>query len=195
MENMKYITDYINNSISVKNTILSDEKLLANISRVADLCISAIRKGKRVFFAGNGGSAADAQHLAAEFVSRFNYDRPGMAGIALTTDTSIITAIGNDYGYEHLFERQIQALGNEGDVFIGLTTSGNSLNILRAISAAKKQGIVTVGLCGAKGDIYSLADYTIGVPSVITPNIQESHIMIGHIICAIVEKEIHPRGV
>ena len=193
MDNISYITKYIEESIAVKKSVLASEILLAEISKVADVCVNAIKAGNKVFFAGNGGSAADAQHLAAEFVSRFNYDRPGMSGIALTTDSSIITAIGNDYGYEKLFERQILALGRAGDVFVGITTSGNSLNILNAIDAAKRIGVKTVGMCGGGGKIHNMTDFLLSVPSNVTPHIQEAHIAIGHILCAIVERNIYPK--
>ena len=138
--------------------------------------------------AGNGGSAADAQHIAAEFVSRFNFDRPGLPALALTTDTSILTAVGNDYGYEKLFQRQIEANGVAGDVFLGISTSGNSPNILRALEAARLKGITTFGLTGeGGGKMRALCDHCLCVPSADTPRIQEAHILIGHTLCAMVE--------
>ena len=141
--------------------------------------------------AGNGGSAGDAQHIAGELVSKFFFDRPGLSAFSLATDTSILTAIGNDYGYEKSFSRQVQANGNEGDVFIGISTSGNSRNIVLALEEAKKKGLVAVGLVGEKEcAMDNLCDYIIHVPSSSTPTIQESHIMIGHIICAIVEEAV-----
>jgi D-sedoheptulose 7-phosphate isomerase len=155
---------------------------------VADECVAAYRRGNRILLAGNGGSAADAQHIAAEFVSRYAFDRPGLASIAFTTDTSMLTAIGNDYGYEQVFRRQLDANGRQGDVFIGISTSGNSPNVLTALQRARELGIVTVGLTGQGGvKMQSLCDYCLQVPSMSTPRIQESHIMIGHIICGIVE--------
>jgi D-sedoheptulose 7-phosphate isomerase len=181
----------INDSISVKQKILKDAALLHVIQRVAEECMKAYRRGNRVLLAGNGGSAADAQHIAAEFVSRYAFDRPGLAAIALTTDTSMLTAIGNDYGYEHIFRRQLEANGRQGDVFIGISTSGNSPNVLAALQRARELGIVAVGLTGEGGvKMESCCDYCIKVPSLSTPRIQESHIMLGHIICGIVEAEL-----
>lgn len=174
-------------SIEVKRAILADKKIQETISDVASACVEAYKKGNRVLLAGNGGSAADAQHIAAEFVSRFMFDRPGLPAIALTTDSSMLTAIGNDYGYERVFERQLEANGKPGDIFIGITTSGNSKNILRAIKRCEELGITSVGLSGAAGNILDMCDYIISVPSIETARIQESHILIGHIICCIVE--------
>jgi D-sedoheptulose 7-phosphate isomerase len=192
MVNLDYIRRYLDNSIKVKNELLSRPDVLEKISEVAELVISAYKKGNKVLLAGNGGSAADSQHIAAEFVSRFFYDRPGLPAIAITTDTSMLTAIGNDYGFENLFSRQVQAQGNEGDVFIGISTSGNSKNIVKAVETAKESGIYSVVLCGETGVLKEHADYSICVPSDSTPFIQESHICIGHIICAIVERAIFP---
>ena len=186
-----YITKQLSDSIEVKKQILENSELLAQIEQVAVKTIEAYKNNKKTLIAGNGGSAADAQHIAGEFVSRFYFDRPGLASIALTTDTSILTAIGNDYGYERVFARQVEANGANGDVFIGISTSGNSQNIVEAIKSAKERGIFTVGLTGAKGGIMKeMCDICICVPSNETPRIQESHIVIGHIICAIVEKEM-----
>lgn len=188
---IEYITKQISDSVEVKTKILQDGDLLKQIEAVANKTIEAYKNNKKTLIAGNGGSAADAQHIAGEFVSRFYFDRPGLASIALTTDTSILTAIGNDYGYERVFARQVEANGSEGDVFIGISTSGNSKNIVEAITAAKERGIFTVGFTGAKGGIMKeMCDICICVPSNETPRIQESHIVIGHILCAIVEKEI-----
>ncbi|EGR1424105.1 SIS domain-containing protein [Vibrio vulnificus] len=193
MENLDYINTYLENSIKVKNRLLSSSEVLDRISEVAELIVSAYERGNKVLLAGNGGSAADSQHIAAEFVSRFFYDRPGLPAIAITTDTSMLTAIGNDYGFENLFARQVQAQGKEGDVFIGISTSGNSKNIVKAVEMAKKMGISTVVFCGETGVLKELVDYSICVPSDSTPFIQESHICIGHIICAIVEQKIFPK--
>lgn len=188
---IEYITKQISDSVEVKTKILQDGDLLKQIEAVANKTIEAYKNNKKTLIAGNGGSAADAQHIAGEFVSRFYFDRPGLASIALTTDTSILTAIGNDYGYDRVFARQVEANGSEGDVFIGISTSGNSKNIVEAITAAKERGIFTVGFTGAKGGIMKeMCDICICVPSNETPRIQESHIVIGHILCAIVEKEI-----
>ena len=145
--------------------------------------------------AGNGGSAADAQHIAAELVSRFYFDRPGLPSIALTTDSSMLTAIGNDYGYDQLFARQVQANGVAGDVFIGISTSGSSRNVVNALKVSKEMGLVTVGLTGETGgEMKALCDYCICVPSRETPRIQEVHILIGHILCAIVEEAMFGKG-
>lgn len=183
-----YIESIIRDSIDVKQQVLGSESLLAAIDTVAGVCVDAYKRGNKVILAGNGGSAADAQHIAAELVARFEFDRPALPSIALTTDTSALTAIGNDYGYDFLFARQIHANAVEGDVFIGISTSGNSKNILAAMEAAKQKGVINVGLCGAAGKILELADHVLNVPSTCTARIQESHIMIGHILCGIIEK-------
>ncbi|HEB85639.1 MAG TPA: SIS domain-containing protein [Gammaproteobacteria bacterium] len=178
----------IKDSISIKQKILEDLALIHLIQEVADECIAAYSRGNRILLAGNGGSAADAQHIAAELVSRYAFDRPGLPAIAFTTDTSILTAIGNDYGYEQIFRRQLEANGTQGDVFIGISTSGNSPNILAALQCARELGIIAVGLTG-QGEInmQQHCDYCIRVPSESTPRIQESHILLGHIICGMVE--------
>jgi D-sedoheptulose 7-phosphate isomerase len=177
-------------SIEAKQRVLADERLVASIVEVAQRVEHALRAGNKVMLAGNGGSAADSQHIAAEFVSRFEFDRPGLPSIALTTDTSMLTAIGNDYGYEHVFARQVQANGRAGDVFIGISTSGNSKNVILAVEACKKMGITTVALCGAGGKLKDLCDHALPVPSTHTPRIQENHVLIGHAICALVEEAI-----
>jgi D-sedoheptulose 7-phosphate isomerase len=184
------VRQQITDSISVKQEILGSESLIDTVTEVAQVCISAFRRGNRVLLAGNGGSAADAQHIAAEFVSRFEFDRPGLPSIALTTDTSMLTAIGNDYGFERLFLRQLEANGRKGDVFIGISTSGNSKNILMALESCGRLGITSVGMAGRGGEIQSKCDYVISVPSSNTARVQESHIMIGHIICGLVESEM-----
>lgn len=171
--------------------MLQNAELLSQIEEVCRLITEAYKNNKKTLLAGNGGSAADAQHIAAELVNRFYIDRPGLPSIALTTDSSILTSIGNDYGYEQLFARQVQALGNEGDIFIGISTSGNSPNIIKALEACKEKGIISIGLTGASGGkMAGLCDYCIKVPSDETPRMQEAHILIGHIICYIVEQEI-----
>ena len=183
-----HITKHIQKSIKIKNIILSNIELINKIQEVCDLCVDAYKSGNKVILAGNGGSAADSQHIAAEFVSRFRFDRPGLPSIALSTDTSMLTAIGNDYGYEKVFSRQLQANGNVGDVFIAITTSGNSKNLIDAVNSCGDLSITSVGLLGnGGGSIKDLLDYSIIVPSVATELIQESHIMIGHIICGYVE--------
>jgi D-sedoheptulose 7-phosphate isomerase len=186
-----YIRQQIRNSIAVKEAFLADEANLDLLNRVAAELIAAYRAGKKTLIAGNGGSAADAQHIAAEFVSRFYFDRPALPSIALTTDTSALTAIGNDYGFEHLFSRQLEANGCSGDIYIAISTSGNSKNVLKSLESAKKLGIKTVGLTGRSGGkMKDMVDYCICVPSDETPRIQETHILIGHILCAAVEKEL-----
>ncbi|ECR2420121.1 D-sedoheptulose 7-phosphate isomerase [Campylobacter jejuni] len=196
MENLNsYIKEHFQESILVKEQILKDENLITLIKNASLEVIKAYKNGNKTLLAGNGGSAADAQHIAGEFVSRFYFDRPGIASIALTTDTSILTAIGNDYGYENLFARQVQAQGVKGDVFIGISTSGNSKNILKALDLCKQKEIISIGLSGASGGAMNeLCDYCIKVPSTCTPRIQEAHILIGHIICAIVEEELFGKG-
>lgn len=187
----RIIVSQIEESISTKQSILKDEKLLASIKDAALLITNAYKAGHKTLLAGNGGSAADAQHIAGEFVSRFYFDRPGLPSIALSTDTSILTAIGNDYGFEKLFERQVQAQGLSGDIFIGITTSGNSKNIIHGLSACKEKNIKTIVLTGKSGGaITDMCDICIKVPAEETPRIQESHILIGHIICCIVEEEL-----
>ena len=162
-----------------------------NILEFASLCRIAIMKGNKIFFMGNGGSAADAQHLAAEFVGRFEKERPGLPAIALTTDTSILTAVGNDYGFGQVFSRQIAALARSGDVVVGISTSGNSVNVVQAIAAAKEIGAVTVGLTGESGgQLAEVCDLCIKVPSRSTARIQEAHILIGHIVCALVDEVV-----
>jgi D-sedoheptulose 7-phosphate isomerase len=170
------------------SALADDPAIAAKIEAIANACVAALRAGGKVLFAGNGGSAADAQHLAGEFVSRFNFDRPGLAGIALTTDTSVLTAIGNDYGYEHVFRRQVQALGRPGDVLVGLSTSGNSTNVVAALSEARAMGVVTVGFTGNRnGRMDALCEHLLRVPSALTPRIQEGHIVAGHTLCGVVE--------
>lgn len=185
-----YIETLIADSIAVKQKILSSDEQLEHINKVAEVCVKAYRQGNKLMLAGNGGSAGDAQHIAAELVARFELDRKALPALALTTDTSMLTAIGNDYGYEHLFSRQLQANGVAGDVFIGISTSGNSANILTAVESAKQSGITTVGLCGESGVLSERCDYTLAVPSSCTARIQESHIMIGHILCGIIEMSL-----
>jgi D-sedoheptulose 7-phosphate isomerase len=175
-------------------SMMRDDALLAAIAQVVGACVQALRGGRKILFAGNGGSAADAQHLAAELVSRFSYDRPGLAAFALTTDTSVLTAIGNDYGYERLFARQLEAVGAAGDVFFGISTSGRSPNVLSALDTGRAQGLVTIGMTGRNGgQMPGRCDYLLRVPSDSTPRIQEGHIAIGHAICQIIEAQVFPK--
>jgi len=191
----KYIANQVKKSYEIKQAIYADLGLMKQIEKVSKKAIEIYRNGNKTLIAGNGGSAADAQHIAGEFVSKFYFDRPGLASMALTTDTSIITSIGNDYGYEKLFSRQIQANGVTGDMFIGISTSGNSVNVVEALKECKEKEIVTVGLTGQSGGkMNELCDYCIKVPSSETPRIQEAHILIGHIICAVVEEELFGKG-
>jgi D-sedoheptulose 7-phosphate isomerase len=186
-----FIRDEIAGSLATLQTLSADEEITAEVERIAGACSAALRDQKKILFAGNGGSAADAQHLAGELVSRLNFDRPGLAAFALTTDTSVLTAIGNDYGYEWLFARQVNAVGAAGDVFFGISTSGRSSNILRALEEARSKGLVTVGLTGQTGgDMPPLCDYCIRIPNDATPKVQEAHIVLGHIICGLIERDL-----
>lgn len=194
MDNLNYIEQYLETSISVKQSLLESPLVLEKVSYVANMIVEAYKSGNKVIIAGNGGSAADAQHIAAEFVSRFFFDRPGLPALALTTDTSMLTAIGNDYGFDKLFARQLQAQSRPGDIFIGISTSGNSQNIIKAMELTKELGVTSVALCGESGILKDMVDHSINVPSKITPYIQECHICIGHIICAIVEEKIFSKS-
>jgi D-sedoheptulose 7-phosphate isomerase len=187
------ITSEIDKTISVLSALGADRELVANIEQVVERVTAAFRAGNKVLLAGNGGSAADAQHIAGEFVSRFNFDRPGLAAFALTVDSSVMTAIGNDYGYEKLFERQIQATGRPGDIFWGYSTSGRSPNILRALEAARAAGMFSIGFTGngpGAAEMRARADICIEIPSASTPKIQEGHLVCGHIVCGMVEERI-----
>jgi D-sedoheptulose 7-phosphate isomerase len=185
---MEKIRDIISNSIQTKEKILADAALLKKISEVTTVITDAFRQHKRIYFCGNGGSAADAQHLAAEFSGRFYTDRKALPAEALHCNTSYLTAVANDYGYEHVYERIIQGIGEKGDVLVGLSTSGNSPNIVLAFEAAKKNGMTTIAFTGDTGGKMKNADYLLNIPSSDTPRIQESHIMVGHIICQLVEE-------
>ncbi len=186
-----YIVTSIKNSINVKSQILDNAQQLQQIQQIAELCIAAYKNNQKILLAGNGGSAADAQHIAAEFVSRFAFDRPGLPAIALTTDTSMLTAIGNDYSYDQVFSRQLEANGQNGDVFIAISTSGNSKNIVKALESAKQKGILSIGLTGESGGaMKALCDHCFCVPSSDTARIQESHIVVSHIICGLIENAI-----
>ena len=191
-----YILNQITDSYKTKQALASDDALLDTIELVAQKCVKLYKDGKKTMLAGNGGSAADAQHIAAELVGRYGFDRPSLPSLALTTDTSNLTAIGNDYGYDQVFSRQLEGMGQEGDLFIGISTSGNSLNIIKAFQSAKQKNITTVALTGRDGgEMAKIADISIVIPSNATPRIQESHILVGHIICDIIEKELFAQGV
>jgi D-sedoheptulose 7-phosphate isomerase len=186
---LSLIEAQISASIDTKKKLLSNTALVEQIQAAVELIIDAYKNNHKTLVAGNGGSAADAQHIAGELVARFYFDRPGLSSMALSTDTSVLTAVGNDYGFERLFSRQVEAHGNQGDVFIGLSTSGNSPNILKALEMCKERGVKTIGLTGESGGkMAALCDICIKVPSAETPRIQESHILIGHIICYLVEE-------
>jgi D-sedoheptulose 7-phosphate isomerase len=192
---MQSVRDHVAASIEAKQRLLADAEALTAIELAAGLLVDCLQRGGKVLFAGNGGSAADAQHLAGELVSRFYYDRPALAGLALTTDTSVLTAIGNDYGYEQTFVRQVHGLGRPGDVLVALTTSGNSPNILAAVEVARGVGMRTIGLTGrGGGKVATAVDCCLRMPSDSTPRIQECHILVGHILCALVEERCYPRN-
>lgn len=185
------IKEAIQQSIDVKKQLLDDHQILETIEKVTDLCIASFRSGGKVLFCGNGGSAADAQHLAAELSGRFYFDREPLDSEALHVNTSYLTAVANDYSFDEVFSRLVKAKGRKGDVLIGLSTSGNSPNVLRAFETANKLGIVTVGLTGETGGkMKDVSTFLIKVPSKDTPRIQESHILIGHIICELIESRI-----
>lgn len=185
------IKEIISNSIDVKHDILTNVELLQNIEEIVSVIVNCFKNDGKVLFCGNGGSAADAQHLAAELSGRFYIDRAPLFAEALHVNTSYITSVSNDYGYEYVYSRLIDAFGKNGDILIGLTTSGNSKNIINAFENANKIGMITIAMTGQYGgDINEFCDYLLDVPSKDTPRIQESHIMIGHIICELVEKEI-----
>jgi D-sedoheptulose 7-phosphate isomerase len=175
--------------------VIEDHTLLKTLQEASEVCISRLNSGNKIMFAGNGGSAADSQHLAGELVSRFNYERDALYGIALTNDSSIMTSIGNDYGFEEVFARQIKGLGQAGDIFVALSTSGNSPNIIQAINAAKAKKIMVIGLTGESGGKMSdICDFIFKIPSSNTPRIQEMHIKLGHILCELIEDGIFAKG-
>jgi D-sedoheptulose 7-phosphate isomerase len=183
-------------SIATEQSLLESADLLKTVAKVSEILVNALRQGNKVLLFGNGGSAADAQHIAAELVGRFAFDRPALPALALSVNSSCLTAIGNDYGYEKVFSRQVEALARSGDVAIGISTSGNSPNVIWAMSTAKKIGLHTIALTGSKGgNLKAAVDHCICVPSDETPRIQECHILIGHIVSELVESEIfHEKG-
>jgi D-sedoheptulose 7-phosphate isomerase len=187
------IKKVLRESCDIKLKVMDDERLLKVIQDVMEVCIDALKNGNKLLLAGNGGSASDAQHIAAELVGRYERDRKGLPALALTTNSSQLTAIANDYGYDDLFQRQVQALSNKGDVFFGLSTSGNSKNVVNAIKECKQQGVISVGMTGQSGgQMASLCDYCINVPADNTARIQEVHITIGHIVCSGIEAALFP---
>jgi D-sedoheptulose 7-phosphate isomerase len=186
-----YITSQFQATQQLLDQMLADHDFLDTLESAAQVCISCFQNGHKLLLAGNGGSAADAQHIAGEFVSRFAFDRPGLPAMALTTDSSILTAIGNDYSYQRLFSRQIQAHALPGDVFIAYSTSGASANIIHALEEARRRQVVCIGMTGNRGGpMHELCDHLLAVPSPETPKIQEGHAVIGHILCGLVEQSI-----
>lgn len=185
------IQEMIAQSIATKEAVLADEHLLSTVQQVVDACVATFRNGGKVLFCGNGGSAADAQHLAAELSGRFYFDREPLFAEALHVNTSFITAVANDYNYEEVYARMIRAAGRAGDVLFAMSTSGNSLNIIRAIEDAKKMSMTIVGMTGETGGkMRDLCDFLINIPSRDTPRIQECHMMLGHLMCELIESEL-----
>jgi len=188
---MEDIRKQVEDSIRVMQALLTDDLLIKEISNSAEVCVEALKAGRKILIAGNGGSAADAQHMAGELVNRFMFERPGLSAIALTTDTSVLTSVSNDSGFEEVFSRQVEALGGEGDVLILISTSGRSMNILKAAETAHKKNVSVIGLTGRTGgQMDKYCDLLIKVPSDNTPRIQECHILIEHILCSIIENKI-----
>ncbi|MCX7708732.1 MAG: D-sedoheptulose 7-phosphate isomerase [Clostridia bacterium] len=184
-----FIIDQINESSKLKQALLEKESYIETIDQMAGIILNAFKSGNKLLICGNGGSAADAQHIAGEFVGRFRLERKALPAIALNTNTSVLTSIGNDYDFSRIFERQVEAFGSKGDVLIGISTSGGSSNITRAFSKARETGITSLALLGkGGGENTKFADLSLIIPSFDTPRIQEAHIMIGHILCDIVEK-------
>ena len=190
MNTLDTVKAQIAESIRVKQALLADASLMEKITVIAGLVVDAYRAGHKTMWAGNGGSAADAQHMAGELVNKFSFDRPGLAALSLSTDTSIITAVGNDYGFDRLFARQIEAQGCTGDVFIGISTSGKSRNLVEALGACRAKGITSVAIVGANPCPMDDYDYVIHVPSRSTPRIQECQTLIGHVLCYLVEQAL-----
>jgi D-sedoheptulose 7-phosphate isomerase len=188
-----YFESEIAKTLRVLQAVAADGGIAAALDQIARTCCGALGRGNKILLAGNGGSAADAQHLAAELVSKFDFDRPGLAAFALTTDTSVLTAIGNDYGYEKTFARQVNAVGVAGDILIGISTSGRSANVLLALEEARRKGLVTIGFTGQSGvAMAERCDHLIRVPSTETPRIQEAHLMLGHVLCGLIERQMFP---
>lgn len=186
---MNRIKSIIEESVAVKNAILANDAMLQQIDEITNITVASLKKGGRVYFCGNGGSAADAQHLAAEFSGRFYLDRDALPAEALHCNTSYLTAVANDYSYDVIYARLVKGLAHKGDILVGLSTSGNSVNIVKAFETAREKGVVTVGFTGAGGGkMKALSDFLFDVPSKNTPRIQESHIMIGHIFCQLAEE-------
>lgn len=182
----------------IRDSIITKEKLLTNefseeIKKIVNVCVNALKNGNSIYWCGNGGSAADAQHLAAELSGRFYYDRDPLPSEALHCNTSYITAVGNDYSYDVIYSRLIKGIGKKGDIIIGLSTSGKSKNVIKAFTKSKEMGIITIGLTGENKNGFEVCDFILNVPSTDTPRIQECHILIGHIVCQLIEEEIFPK--
>ncbi|MCR6718756.1 MAG: D-sedoheptulose 7-phosphate isomerase [Chitinophagaceae bacterium] len=187
------IRSLINQSISLQQSLLANEEIVATVEEIVTLVSTAFKNGKRVYFCGNGGSAADAQHLAAEFSGRFYKDRRALPAEALHCNTSYLTAVANDYSYDLIYSRLIEGLGMDGDILIGLTTSGNSANVVNAFETARAKGMTTIGFTGSSGGrLKALSQYLVNIPSDVTPRIQEAHMLLGHIICQLVEASCFP---
>jgi D-sedoheptulose 7-phosphate isomerase len=194
-DTMDFLDAYLNETLASMTAFGTESYHRQVLIEMADIIVSALRQGRKLLVCGNGGSAGDAQHIAGEFISRLMYDRAPLAAIALTTDTSVITATGNDYGFEHVFERQVLGLGKKGDVLLGITTSGNSQNVLRAFGAAREKNLVRLGFTGAFGGSMSeVCDLLLKAPSAKTAIIQQIHIIAAHIVCALVERKMFPKG-
>lgn len=194
MEHHQVISANILASVALKQAVLADESIINTVNQINELLVRCFRADGKVYLCGNGGSAADAQHLAAELSGRYYYDRPPLFCEALHVNTSYLTAVANDYGYEEIFGRLMSAMGRKGDVLIALSTSGNSPNIIRGVEQAKLQGMTTIGLTGASGGkLAGLCDHLIKIPSTDTPRIQECHMLIGHLICELVEAAMFPK--
>lgn len=192
---LSYIRENIQESIIAKEKLLHDETLIGMIEQVAQVCICAYLRGNKLLMCGNGGSASDALHMAGELVGRYQMERAGIAAVVLNANPTVMTAIANDYEYENVFSKQVAALGKEGDVLIGISTSGNSANVINALQEAKKQNIHTIGLTGfTGGKIKLMADYLLNVPSENTPRIQEMHILLIHTLCGLIEKGLQEQG-
>jgi len=192
---LDYIRENIQESIMAKEKLLRDEMLIKTIEQVAQVCISAYQRGNKLLMCGNGGSASDALHMAGELVGRYQMERTGIAAVALNANPTVMTAIANDYEFDNIFAKQVVALGKKGDVLFGISTSGNSANVINALQEAKKQNIYTIGMTGSSGGrIRFMADYLLNVPSENTPRIQEMHILLIHTLCGLIEKGLQEQG-
>jgi D-sedoheptulose 7-phosphate isomerase len=195
MNDAEYVANYLNESVAALTAFAADAAAREVLARMAEVTVAAMRGGKKLLIAGNGGSAADAQHIAGEFIGRLMFDHAPLPALALTTDTSTLTATANDYGYEQVFERQVRGLGQAGDVFLGISTSGNSPNVLRALAAARERGLTALGFTGEGGGrMAALCDLILMAPSKWTPVIQQVHITAAHIYCALVERAMFPKA-